>query len=108
MSEMAGPKPIRLAASRSRRAAADRRPPTWERMLLGCLIVTSVILLALTVAGTARARADSVAYPIDVTARPGYDFANAEAALTYGNQLCDEVSQGRTYRSAAHYQLQGS
>jgi hypothetical protein len=66
-------------------------------MLLGCLIAISVILLALTVGGTARARADSVAYLIDVTVRPGYNFANADAALAYGNQLCDKVAAGRGY-----------
>jgi hypothetical protein len=97
MREMASPKTIGLAPSRSPRAVAGRRPPRWERTLLGCLIVTSVILLALTVAGTARARADTVPYLIDVTVRPGYNFANADAALAYGNQLCDKVSQGRTY-----------
>jgi Protein of unknown function (DUF732) len=94
---MVSPKTIGLAASRSPRAAASRRLPRWERMLLGCLIVISVILLALTVGGTARARADAVAYLIEVTVRPGYDFANADDALGYGNQVCDKVSQGRTY-----------
>ena len=94
---MASPKTIGLAASRSPRVAVSRRLPRWERSLLGCLIVTSVILLALTVAGTARARADSVAYLIEVTVRPGYNFANADAALAYGNQLCDKVSGGRSY-----------
>lgn len=97
MSGMVSPKTIGLAASRSPRVAVSRRLPRWERSLLGCLIVTSVVLLALTVAGTARARADSVAYLIDVTVRPGYNFANADAALAYGNQLCDKVSGGRSY-----------
>jgi hypothetical protein len=97
MREMVSPKTVGLAASRSPRAVAGRRLPRWERTLLGCLIVTSVILLALTVAGTARARADIVPYLIDVTVRPGYNFADADAALAYGNQLCDKVSQGRTY-----------
>jgi Protein of unknown function (DUF732) len=97
MSEMVSAKTIGFAASRSTRVATSRRLPRWERTLLGCLIVTSVVLLALTVAGTARARADSVAYLIDVTVRPGYNFANADAALAYGNQLCNKVSQGRGY-----------
>ena len=92
---MGNPKIIGLAASRSPRAAASRRLPRWERTLLGCLIVTSAILLALTVAGTTRARADTVAYPIEVTVRPGYNFADAEAALGCGSQLCDKVSAGR-------------
>jgi len=94
---MASTNTIGLAASRSPGVAVDGRPPKWERALLGCLIVTSVVLLALTVSGTARALADSVAYLMDVTVRPGYDFANADAALMYGNQLCDKVSQGRAY-----------
>ena len=94
---MASPKTIGLATPRSPRAVAGRPPPRWERTLLGGLIVATIVLLALTVAGTARARADAVAYLIDVTLRPGYNFANADAALAYGNQLCDKVSQGRTY-----------
>jgi hypothetical protein len=55
------------------------------------------VLLILTVAGVAPARADSVAYLIDVTVRPGYDFANPDDALVYGQQLCDNVSHGRAY-----------
>jgi hypothetical protein len=94
---MVSAKTIGLAASPSPRVAVGRRLPRWERTLLGCLIVASVVLLAFTVAGTARARADAVAYLIDVTVRPGYNFANADDALTYGNQLCDKVSQGRIY-----------
>jgi hypothetical protein len=58
------------------------RLPQWERRLL---------------AGVARARADGVAYLIDVTVRPGYNFARPEDALTYGQQLCDAVSHGRVY-----------
>src|ERR1700736_4861451 len=94
---MVSAKTVGLAASRSPRAVGGRRLPRWERTLLGCLIVTSVILLALTVGGAARARADAVAYLIEVTVRPGYNFANADDALGYGNRLCDKVSQGRTY-----------
>jgi hypothetical protein len=94
---MVSAKTVGLAASRSPRAVGGRRLPRWERTLLGCLIVTSVILLALTVGGAARARADAVAYLIEVTVRPGYNFANADDALGYGNQVCDKVSQGRTY-----------
>jgi hypothetical protein len=43
------------------------------------------------------ARADVVAYLVNVTVRPGYNFANADAALSYGHGICDKVSQGRTY-----------
>jgi hypothetical protein len=46
---------------------------------------------------TPCARADAVAYLVNVTVRPGYNFANADAALSYGHGICDKVSQGRTY-----------
>ena len=87
-----------LSAPTSRRAAPGQRPRWWERLLLIGLMVASIVLILLTlVTGIARAHADSVAYLIDVTVRPGYNFANADDALAYGNQLCDKVSQGRTY-----------
>jgi hypothetical protein len=34
----------------------------------------------------APARADQVAYLVNVTVRPGYDFANADDALNYGTE----------------------
>jgi hypothetical protein len=43
------------------------------------------------------ARADAVAYLVNVTVRPGYNFPNSGAALSYGYGLCDKVSQGPTY-----------
>lgn len=43
------------------------------------------------------ARADVTAYLVNVTVRPGYHFANAHEALSYGHGICDKVSQGRTY-----------
>jgi hypothetical protein len=42
-------------------------------------------------------RADVVAYLVNVTVRPGYNFANADAALSYGHGICGKVSQGRSY-----------
>ncbi|WP_205873148.1 DUF732 domain-containing protein [Mycobacterium camsae] len=62
----------------------------------------SVVLFlgSLLVAGTApRAHADAVAYLVNVTMRPGYDFATADDALQYGNGLCDKISGGRSYAS---------
>ena len=49
------------------------------------------------VAVTPPARADVVAYLLNVTVRPGYNFANADAALSYGHSICDKVSQGHSY-----------
>jgi hypothetical protein len=38
------------------------------------------------------AHADDVAYPVNVHARPGYDFSNADAALGYDMSICDRVA----------------
>jgi Protein of unknown function (DUF732) len=43
------------------------------------------------------ARADVVAYLLNTTVRPGYNFANADAAVSYGHGICDKVSHGRSY-----------
>jgi len=63
---------------------------------------SSVVLFLglLLVAGAApQAHADAVAYLVNVTMRPGYDFATADDALQYGNGLCDRISGGRSYAS---------
>jgi hypothetical protein len=58
---------------------------------------------AVAVAGSAAiiaaapAQADAVAYLVNVTVRPGYNFPNAAAALDYGNGICDKVAAGRGY-----------
>jgi Protein of unknown function (DUF732) len=49
------------------------------------------------VIGSAPARADAVAYLVNVTVRPGYNFPNAAAALDYGHRICDKVAAGRRY-----------
>jgi Protein of unknown function (DUF732) len=51
--------------------------------------------VALTAAPPAGA--DAVAYLVNVTVRPGYNFPNAEAALAYGRGVCAEVASGRPY-----------
>jgi hypothetical protein len=43
------------------------------------------------------ASADAVAYLVNVTVRPGYNFANADQALAYGHGVCDKIAQGRPY-----------
>ena len=42
-------------------------------------------------------RADAVAYLVNVTVRPGYNFASADAAISYGQTICDKVAAGRAY-----------
>ena len=43
------------------------------------------------------ASADAVAYLVNVTVRPGYNFANADQALAYGHGVCDKIAAGRAY-----------
>ncbi|BBY40104.1 hypothetical protein MMAN_42380 [Mycobacterium mantenii] len=50
-----------------------------------------------TVPSAPLADADAVAFLVNVTVRPGYNFANADDALAYGHGICDNVAQGRTY-----------
>ncbi|MEM6107558.1 DUF732 domain-containing protein [Mycobacterium sp. 050272] len=53
--------------------------------------------LGVATAHAPAAHADSVAYLVNVTVRPGYGFANADAALSYGYGICDKVSSGEGY-----------
>ncbi|MGV0794676.1 DUF732 domain-containing protein [Mycolicibacterium sp. XJ1819] len=55
-----------------------------------------LVLAAMVTAGAAVAlappvHADSVAYLVNVHVRPGYNFPNAEAAIGYGNSICERV-----------------
>lgn len=63
--------------------------------------VVAVMLAAsggLFVIGTApQVRADAVAYLVNVTVRPGYNFPNADTALAYGYDICEKVRAGRPY-----------
>jgi hypothetical protein len=58
------------------------------------------LLVAGVLAGAVAAQpahADVVAYLVNVTVRPGYNFPSADAALAYGNGICAQVGQGRSY-----------
>ncbi|WP_163802492.1 DUF732 domain-containing protein [Mycolicibacterium anyangense] len=48
-------------------------------------------------AGAPTASADSVGYLVNVTVRPGYNFPNADAALSYGYGLCDQIAAGTSF-----------
>jgi hypothetical protein len=87
-----------LSAPTSRRAGRRQHRRWWERLLcIGLLVASLVLIMFSLVAGIQRAHADAVAYLVEVTVRPGYNFPNADSALGYGYQLCDKVSQGRRY-----------
>jgi len=61
------------------------------------------VAAALCVAGLAApvAHADQIGYLVNVTVRPGYNFANAQAALDYGYGLCDRIGQRQSYGQLA-------
>ena len=61
------------------------------------LIAASAGLFGLGTTVSPQARADAVAYLVNVTVRPGYDFPNADAALAYGYGICDKVFAASTY-----------
>lgn len=44
------------------------------------------------------AHADNLGYLVNVTVRPGYNFPNADAALSYGYGLCDQIGSGVGYK----------
>ncbi len=52
---------------------------------------------ATTLSASPTAHADAVAYLVNVTMRPGYNFPNAEAAIAYGQGICDRVGRGSSY-----------
>ncbi|MCW2655788.1 MAG: hypothetical protein JWR32_6764 [Mycobacterium sp.] len=61
------------------------------------LIVAWTGLFGLGVTVGPQARADAVAYLVNVTVRPGYNFPIADTALAYGHGICDKVAAGRAY-----------
>lgn len=59
--------------------------------------LAAALLVSGAVAVAPDSHADDVAYLVNVTVRPGYNFANADAALTYGHTICDKIVAGRGY-----------
>jgi hypothetical protein len=64
--------------------------------LAGSTMAIAAAFGSLTVAA-GSAHADEVAYLVNVTVRPGYNFANADAAIAYGRGICDKIAQGRGF-----------
>ena len=72
---------------------ADKRiRPALGRLASGAAI--ALITVTLPAPG---AEADAGAYLINVTVRPGYNFANRDAALEYGQGICRKVARGDGY-----------
>jgi hypothetical protein len=64
--------------------------PAPARWLLASILGVAAVAAATGSAGTARA--DEVAYLVNVHMRPGYGFPDAETALAYGNGICEKVT----------------
>jgi hypothetical protein len=69
------------------------------KSLVGMLSVgvMSGLVSAGALVGAPTADADVVAYLVNVHVRPGYNFPNAEAAIGYGNTICDRVAAKMPY-----------
>lgn len=70
---------------------------TRAKLAVATFVASSVVAVATAPA----ADADAVAYLLNVTVRPGYGFANADAALAYGHGICDKITRGDSYASIA-------
>lgn len=60
------------------------------------ILIAGLAGLTAAIGSAPAAAADSVAYLVNVTVRPGYNFPNGDA-LGYGYGLCDRVARGFTY-----------
>jgi hypothetical protein len=68
------------------------------RPLTAAVLGLQAVGLACAVAiGSPAAHADTVAYLVNVTVRPGYNFASADDAITYGRGVCAKVGSGQSY-----------
>lgn len=72
---------------------------TTRRRVVAGLAVAATVWLGVPLSVAPGARADVVAYLVNVTVRPGYNFANADDAVGYGRTICDKVGAGRAYGS---------
>jgi hypothetical protein len=66
-------------------------------MKLATLAMAALAAIGGATALAPSANADVVAYLVNVHVRPGYNFPNAEAAIGYGNSICDRVAAKMSY-----------
>lgn len=70
-----------------------KQSPATRLLIVGALAALSTVgLLA-----APPAHADNVAYVVNVTLRPGYNFPHADAALAYGHGICAQITSGVSY-----------
>lgn len=68
-----------------------------RRRVIAVVAVVMTVPSSVGFALATPARADALGYLVNVTMRPGYQFADADAALAYGYQLCDQTRTGTSY-----------
>lgn len=66
-------------------------------MTVGWAVILTTLGAVAAAIAIPVAHADVVAYLVNVTVRPGYNFANADDAIQYGQGICSKVAEGRTY-----------
>jgi hypothetical protein len=91
----------------SYRGARPASIATTGTALVGAVLTLALLAMGATV-HAAPARADQVAYLVNVTVRPGYDFANADEyqASYLITQAANEISPARIWHlrnAAAEY-----
>ena len=62
------------------------------RLVIGASVCLGIAIATVSIAPASPAYADTVAYLVNVTVRPGYNFPNADAAISYGNEICDKTA----------------
>jgi len=72
---------------------------TWSgKSLVGAVLTAAGAVSAVSAISLApAAHADVVAYLVNVHIRPGYNFPNADAAIGYGQSICDRVAAKMSY-----------
>lgn len=70
-----------------------------KRIVSRTFAATAAVLSGVAVMSNTAppAEADAVAYLINVHARPGYSFPNGDAAIAYGQTVCDRVAVKMPY-----------
>jgi hypothetical protein len=65
--------------------------------LTAALTLPALAMTCAALLGSPPAHADTVASLINITARPGYNFANVDDAVSYGHTVCTNIGSGRSY-----------
>lgn len=77
--------------------ARFRLHPDLSRPTARVLIATAAVGAAAMTVSAPQAAADDFVYLVNVTVRPGYNFAGPDAALAYGHDICSKVAAGTAY-----------